>query len=318
MTAYIVRRLLAVVPTALGISLLAFMLAALSPGDPAELILNRQLDEPPTEQQLSDFRARTGLDDPLPIQYGRFLLDLTRADLGTSFRSGEPVVTEIASRIGPTLQLALPALALSVTLAVSVGVVAALRRNSLADHGSRLAALLFESVPTFVLAYLLILGLSVGLGVLPVAGRGTPQHFVLPVVTLALATTAGMMRLMRANLLETMGQAYVRTARAMGIPRRRVVLHHALKNAILPVVTLAGMLLAGFVTGTVIVETVFAWPGVGRYIVEAIFARDYAVIRGFVVFTGAVFLVANLLVDLLYVRLDPRVRLTTGPAQGHG
>lgn len=316
MTSYVARRLLFLVPTWLGISLVAFALATLAPGDPAELILNARLDEPPTEEQLEAFRERTGLDDPWVVQYIAFVGDVARGDLGVSFRTGLPVRNEMQSRLGPTLQLAAPASMLALVLALVFGVVAALRHNSLADHGSRVAALLFESVPTFVLAYLLIIVFSVQLGVLPVAGRDGPRSMVLPVVTLALATTASMMRITRSSLLEILGQRYIRTARAMGIRSRTVVLRHALKNALIPVVTLAGMLFAGFVTGTVIVETVFAWPGVGQYAVNAIFARDYPVIQGFVVFTGTVFVVVNLIVDLLYVRLDPRVRLATGPGNG--
>lgn len=318
MTAYVVRRLLVLVPTWLGIALLAFVLTTLSPGDPAHLILDQQLDEPPTEAQIEAFRERTGLNDPLPLRYASFVGDLLRGDLGTSFRTGRPVSEEIRSRLGPTLQIALPAFGLSVLIAVTFGTVAALRRNSIADHATRTAALLFESVPTFVLAYLLIIVFAVELGVLPVAGRGGLDHLVLPVVTLALATTASMMRLTRASLLEVLGEDYIRTATAMGLRWRTIVFRHALKNALIPVVTVAGLIFAGFVTGTVIVETVFAWPGVGRYIVDAIFARDDAVIQGFVVVTGTVFVVINLVVDLLYVRLDPRVSLTAASAGARG
>ena len=311
MTAYVLRRLVALVPTWLGISLAAFALASLAPGDPAELILDRRMDEPPTEQQLQQFREANGLNDPWLVQYGSFVLGLFRGDLGTSFRSGEPVLRELADRVPATLQITLPAFALAVVLAVSIGVLSAVRRNSLADHGSRLAALVSDSVPTFVLAYGLILLLAVEGGLLPVAGRGTWQHLVLPVLTLALGTTASLMRLTRSSLLEVLGDEYVRTARAKGLPGRTVVLHHALRNALLPVVTVAGIVLAGFVTGTVIVETVFAWPGVGTFVVDAIFDRDYPVIQGFVVFTGTVFVLVNLAVDLLHATLDPRVRLSS-------
>jgi ABC-type dipeptide/oligopeptide/nickel transport system permease component len=307
-TSYVLRRLVVLVPTWLGISLAAFALASLAPGDPAQLILDRQSDEPPTELQLQQFRERTGLDDPMPVQYGRFVLGLFRGELGTSFRSGEPVLHELAERVPATLQITLPAFVLAVVLAVSIGVLSAMRRNSFADHGSRLAALMSDSVPTFVLAYGLILLLAVQAGLLPVAGRGTWQHLVLPVLTLALGTTASLMRLTRSSLLEVLGEEYVRTARAKGLPPRTVVLRHALRNALLPVVTVGGIVLAGFVTGTVIVETIFAWPGVGTFLVDAIFDRDYPVIQGFVVFTGTVFVLVNLVVDLLHAALDPRVR----------
>jgi ABC-type dipeptide/oligopeptide/nickel transport system permease component len=309
MMAYVVRRFLILLPTWLGVTLFAFTLASMSPGDPAELILNRQLQEPPTEEQLADFRERNRLNDPFVVQYGAFVVDAVRGDLGISFRSGKPVRQELTARLGPTLQIALPAFAVSVTVAIAFGIAAALRRNSLTDHLSRVAALVFESVPSFALAYLLIIGLALRAGVLPVAGRGSIRHIVLPVLTLTLATMATTMRLTRSSLLDVLGQDYIRTARAMGLPQRYIILRLALRNALIPVVTVAALILAGFVTGTVIVETVFAWPGVGRYVIDAVFARDYPVITGFVVFTGTVFVLVNLVVDLLYVRLDPRVRL---------
>ncbi len=309
MTRYVLRRLLALVPTWLGISLAAFVLAGLAPGDPAQLILDRQFDEPPTEAQLQEFREANGLDDPKAVQYGRFVLGLFQGQLGTSFRSGEPVLGELLERVPATLSITLPAFALALTIAVTIGVLSAVRRNSLVDHGSRLAALMSDSVPTFVLAYALIIVLAVQAGLLPVAGRGTWQHLVLPILTLALGTTASLMRLTRSSMLEVLGEDYVRTARAMGFPSWSVILRHALRNALLPVVTVAGIVLAGFVTGTVIVETIFALPGVGTFVVDAIFARDYPVIQGFVVFTGTVFLLVNLVVDLLQAALDPRIRL---------
>lgn len=309
MTRVILGRLLLLVPTWLGISLFAFALSSASPGDPAELILNARLDDPPTEQQLADFRARTGLDDPWAIQYVGFVGDLLSGDLGTSFRTGGPVRTQIFARVGATVQIAVPAFALSLGVAVGLGTLAALRRNRLADHASRTIALLFESVPTFVLAYALIIVFSVKFGWFPVAGSGSPRHAVLPVLTLALASCATMMRLMRSSMLDALGEDHIRTARALGLEDRTVIWRWALKSAIGPVITVAGLLLAGFITGTVIVETVFSWPGLGRYAIDAVFERDYPVVQGFVVFTGTVFLVVNLIVDILYAWLDPRVRL---------
>lgn len=310
MIVVVARRLLTLAPTWLGISLFAFTLASMSPGDPAQLILNRQLEQPPTQQQLEDFRERNGLNDPFVVQYGNFVVEALQGDLGTSFRTGDSVREEVTARFGPTLQIALPAFLLSVLVALTFGVAAALRRNSVTDHLSRVAALAFESVPSFALAYLLIIVLSIQFGWLPVAGRGSLAHFVLPTLTLTLATMATTMRLTRSSLLDVLGQDYIRTARAMGVPERQVIFRLALRNALIPVVTVAALILAGFVTGVVIVETVFAWPGIGRYIVDAVFDRDYPVITGFVVFTGTVFVLVNLAVDLLYTRLDPRVRLT--------
>ncbi len=312
MTGYLVRRILSLVPIWLGISLFAFALATLSPSDPATLILERNQDEPVTPAQLEAFRDRHGLNDPFVVQYARWVGRAVQGDLGESFRSGKSVSGELLSRFPATLQVTVPAFAVALLVAVGVGVLSAVRRGSLSDHGSRIAALLSDSIPSFVLAYLLIIVFAVNLHLLPVAGRGTWRHLVLPVLTLGLATSASLMRLTRSSLLEVLDEDYVRTARAMGLPWRTVVLSHALKNALIPVVTLAALVLGSLVTGTVIVETVFGWPGVGKYVVDSIFARDYAVIQGFVVFTGTVFVVVNLVVDLLYVRLDPRVRLGGG------
>jgi peptide/nickel transport system permease protein len=308
-TGFLLRRIASLVPVWLGITFVTFGLANLAPGDPAELILGRELEQPPTPEQLEDFRERNGLNDPFLVQYLRWTANAATGDLGTSFRSGEPVLVELTSRLPATLQIAVPAFLVSTGLALAVGMVSAVRRNSFADHVSRVAALVGDSVPSFVLAYLLIIIFSVTLGLLPVAGRGTWQHFVLPSLTLGLATTASIMRLTRSSLLEVLGEDYVRTARAMGLPRRTVIVRHALRNALIPVITVAALVLASFATGTVIVEYVFGWPGVGRFAVDSIFDRDYPVIQGFVVFTGTVFVVVNLVVDLLYLRLDPRVRL---------
>lgn len=310
MTAYVIRRLASLVPVWFGISLFAFSLATLAPGDPAELILNRQQEQPPTPEQLAAFREKHGLDQPFVVQYGRWSVNAVTGDLGTSFRSGDPVFGELASRLPATMQLTVPAFLVAVVLALLVGSISAIWRNSLADHGSRVTALLGDSVPTFVLAYVLIIVFSVNLGILPVAGRGTWRHFVLPSLTLGLTTTAGLMRLTRSSLLDVLGEDYVRTAEAMGLRRTTVIFRYALRNALIPVVTVAALIFAGFVTGTVIVEFVFAWPGIGRFVVDSIFDRDYPVIQGFVVFTGTLFIVINLLVDILYVRLDPRVRLS--------
>lgn len=316
MIGYIFRRALSLVPTWLGISLFAFTLSTLSPGNPAELILGRQLDEPPTPAQLEDFEERNGLNDPFVVQYGRWVVNAATGDLGLSYRTGTPVFDELARRFPGTLQITVPAFVVSLMIALGVGILSALRHNSLVDHGSRIAALTADSVPSFVLAYLLIIVFSVNLGLLPVAGRGTPAHVVLPTLTLALATTAGLMRLTRSSMLDVLGEDYMRTAVAMGLRWRTITLRYALKNALIPVITVAGLVFAGFTTGAVIVETVFAWPGIGKFVVDSIFDHDYPVIQGFVVFTGTVFVVVNLVVDLLYVRLDPRVRLAAARGAG--
>jgi peptide/nickel transport system permease protein len=312
---YIVRRILSLLPVWLGISLLAFALANLAPGDPAQMILLRQTGELPTEEEVARLREQLGLDDPFPVRYVRWLADAARGDLGTSFRTGEPVLTALVDRFPATLQLALAALLIGLLVGIPLGVLSAVRRDSPLDHASRIGVLLGASIPNFWLGYLLILLFAVALGWLPVAGAGTWQHLVLPALTLGAGGAAGITRLTRATVLEELATDYVRTARAKGLPERLVVARHALRNALNPVLTLSGLRFAGLLAGAVVVETVFAWPGIGSFVVDSIYDRDYPTIQGFVIFTGTVFLMLNLLVDLGYAWLDPRVRLT-GQATG--
>jgi peptide/nickel transport system permease protein len=306
---YLVRRLLYLLPVWLGISVVAFALANLTPGDPARLALQRQLDRQPTPEETARVRDELGLDDPFPVRYVRWLGDALTGDLGTSYRTGEPVTGALLDRFPRTLQLALLGIAAAVALALPLGVLAAVWRNSPIDHLSRVVALLGASMPSFWVAYLLILLFAVQLKLLPVAGIGTWQHLVLPSATLGLAAAASLMRLTRSEMIEALGQDFVRTGRAKGLAPRAVVVGHALRNALIPVVTVAGMRFAGLLGGAVIVETIFAWPGVGKFVLDSIFDRDYPVIQGFVVFMGTAFLLVNLAVDLSYGLLDPRVRL---------
>ncbi len=310
-TRYIGRRILSLLPVWLGISLLAFSLANLAPGDPAQMILLRQTGELPTEDAVRRLREQLGLDDPFPVRYGRWLADAVRGDLGTSFRTGEPVLWTLVERFPATLQLALAALLIGLLIGIPLGVLSAVRRDSGLDHTSRVGVLLGASIPNFWLGYLLILLFAVGLGWLPVAGWGSWQHLVLPALTLGVGGAASLTRLTRSTVLEELQADYVRTARAKGLPERLVVMRHALRNALNPIVTLTGMRFGGLLAGAVVVETVFAWPGIGSFVVDSIYDRDYPTIQGFVLFTGTVFVLVNLLVDLGYAWLDPRVRLTS-------
>ena len=309
MARYVVRRLAYLAPIWLLISFFAFLLSGLAPGDPAEVLLRRQSDQAPSAEDVARVRAELHLDDPFPVRYARWVAGAASGDLGRSFRTGEPVLPALAERFRVTAELALPALLLGFLLAVPVGVVSAVWRNSLVDHGARMGSLLGASLPSFWLGYMLVLLFAVRLGVLPVAGRGGWHHLVLPAATLALGAGASLARLTRASLLDALGEDYVRTARAKGVAERAVVVAHALRNSLIPVVTVAGLRFGHLLAGAVVVETVFAWPGLGKYVVDSIYDRDYPVIQGFVVFTGTVFVVVNLLVDLLYVRIDPRVRI---------
>lgn len=309
MRAYVVRRALLLVPTLLGISLLAFALANLTPGDPAEEFLRRTLDRPPTPAEVAEMREELGLDRPLVVQYVTWATDAVRGDLGLSYSTRRPVAAELAYRIPFTLELALPAALLALAIALPVGVIAAIHRNRVVDQVVRVVSLMGGSIPSFWLALILISLFAVKLSLIPVAGRGGLPSLVLPVITLALVPAAVLARFTRSTMLETLGEDYIRTASAKGLRERLVIGHHALRNSLVPVVTAFGTTVGYLVTQAVIVETIFVWPGVGRLMLEAIHARDYPVIQGVVIFSGTAFVVINLLVDLSYAVLDPRVRL---------
>lgn len=251
-----------------------------------------------------------GLNDPLPVRYIRWLGDAATGDLGTSYRNGKPVLESLAERFPTTLRVAALGLAISIAVAIPLGVVAAVFRHSILDHFSRVFALAGAAMPSYWVAYLLILLLSVQLGWLPVAGSSTWKHMLLPAITLGIGGSASLMRVVRSEMLENLGQDYVRTARAKGLGSNTVIVQHALRNALLPVTTILGMRLAGMLGGAVIVETIFSWPGVGKLVVDAIFDRDYPMIQGFVIFMGTVTLLINLVVDIGYGLIDPRVKLS--------
>lgn len=312
MTGGILRRFANLLPVWLGISALAFALGTLAPGDPAEMLLQRRTGEPPTQQAVAQMRHQLGLDAPLPVRYLHWLGAALRGDLGTSLRSGSPVSSDLADRFPATLELSLAALLLGACIALPLGICAARWRNSILGHGARVFAIVGASLPSFFSGYVLILIFAVGLRVLPVAGRGGPAHLVLPAITLALGFAAALTRLTRAALLEELGEDYVRTARAKGLSERVVLLRHALRIALVPVVTFAATRFGHLLAGAAIVETVFGWPGIGKHIVDSIYDRDYPAIQGFVLFMGTVFVLLNLAVDLSYRALDPRVRAPKG------
>ena len=303
----ILRRLANLVPVWLGVSLLVFALGVLAPGDPAEALLQRRTGEPPTQQAVLEMRHQLGLDAPLPVRYARWLLAAVQGDLGVSLRTGAPVISDLRERFPATLELSLSALLLGLGIALPLGVGAAARAGSLLDHAARLFAIAGSSIPTFFSGYVLILLFSVTLHWLPVAGRGGVSHLVLPATTLALGFAAALARLTRAALLEELGEDYVRTARAKGLPERTVVLKHALRIALVPVVTFATTRFGHLLAGAAVVETVFGWPGIGKHIVDSIYDRDYPAIQGFVLFMGTVFVALHLAVDLVYPAIDPRV-----------
>ncbi len=308
MQSYLMRRLATLPVMLLGISIISFTLLNLAPGDPADILLRLQNPgtEPPRAAVL-EYRRELGLDDPLTWRYGRWLVQALMGDLGDSYRTGRPVALELAQRLPATLLLTSASLALAVGVGLPLGVLAAVWRGSLVDGASRLLGLLGAAVPGYVLALLLILLFAVKLHWLPAIGHGGLQHLVLPALALATGSAAQVMRLTRASMLEALDQDYVRTARAKGLGETAVVLGHALKNALLPSVTIIGLSLGHLLGGAVIIETIFGWPGAGKLAVDAIFLRDYPIIQGFVLYMALVFLLVNLLVDLSYRWLDPRL-----------
>jgi peptide/nickel transport system permease protein len=310
MMTYIARRLLYLLPIWFGISLLAFGLGVLAPGDPASALYFQLYGQPPPNQTaIDELRAEYGLDDPFLVRFGRWTVAALQGDLGLSYQSGRPVLDELTGHLGATFQIALAGMAVSLLLAFPLGIVAAVRPNSAADLLSRFFSLLGTAMPAYWLAYLLILLFAVRLQWLPVLGTGTWRHLVLPGITLGLGGAASVSRLLRSTMLEVLSQEYIRTARAKGVRPFWLVVRHALRNAMIPVVTVMGNLFGFLLSGAVVVETVFALPGIGRLMVDAISFRDYPVIQGFVLFTGTVFVLINLLVDLSYPLIDPRVRV---------
>lgn len=312
MIQFILRRLVYLAPVWIGISLIAFLLANLAPGDPARLALQRQLGRQPTSEETILAREQMGLNDPAPIRYLNWLGDAITGDLGTSYRTGQPVLSSLADRFPTTLQIAGAGLLLAIVIAIPFGVFAAVYSRSPIDHSSRVIALLGASMPSYWVAYLLILFFSVNLGLLPVAGSETWKHAVMPALTLGIGGSASLMRLTRSEMLETLNQDYIRTARAKGLRARTLLIRHALRNTMIPITTVLGLRFAGMLGGAVIVETIFAWPGIGKLVVDAIFDRDYPMIQGFVIFMGTVFLLINLIVDLGYGLIDPRIRVANG------
>jgi ABC-type dipeptide/oligopeptide/nickel transport system permease component len=303
MKQYLIRRFYHALLVLVGISLIVFLMLHLT-GDPAALLM--PLDAKPEE--IAALRQRMGFDDPLYVQYGRFFARAVRGDFGQSFRNQQPAMELLMERMPATLELAAAAIALALAVALPVGIVSALRRNSWLDHAGMIFALIGQSMPVYWLGILLILIFAVQLGWFPAGGRGTLAHLALPAVTLGLFSMARVARFTRSAMLEALAQDYVRTARAKGLPEGRVVLLHAFKNAALPIVTIVGLDFATLLGGAVITETIFGWPGVGRFTVEAIGMRDFPVVQASVFLLALIFVAVNLAVDVFYTWLDPRIR----------
>lgn len=312
MTTYIIKRLLAMIPVLLLVSIVVFMIIHLTPGDPAVIMLGEEAKP----ELLAALRKELGLDQPLPIQYATWLAQILRGDLGRSIRTNQPVLEAVIQRLPPTVELTLLSLLVSLSIAVPTGIISATRRGSRIDLVTTTLALLGVSMPNFVLALLLVLVFSLWLRWLPPIGYTPIQQdlaanlkgMIMPAITLGAAAAAVVARLTRSSLLEVLGQDYIRTARAKGLRERMVIYTHALKNALIPVVTIVGLQMGALLGGAVITESIFSFPGVGRLIVASIFERDFPLVQGSVLFLATVFLFVNFLVDLMYAFLDPRIR----------
>ena len=305
MLTWILRRILAVVPVLFGVTLAVFSMLFLVPGDPVKMMLAEFVTNP---DQVAQMRAQLHLDEPILKQYGRFVTSAVRGDLGTSIRSRRPVTTEIGENIASTAQLALAAMLVAIGLGIPLGLLAALSRNSWLDVASMGGALLGVSMPSFWLGLLLIFVFSLHLAWFPATGGGDLHHLILPAVTLGMIAAAIIARLTRSSMLEVLGQDYVRTARAKGLGGFSVVVRHALKNALIPIITIFGLQFGNLLAGAVIVETVFSRPGLGRLIVGGILNKDFPLVQGTVLFVATIYVLINLLVDVAYAYADPRIR----------
>ena len=309
MGAYLVRRLATLPLLLLGISAVSFALLNLAPGDPAEIVLRqRNPGQMPSPAAVSAMRAELGLDTPLAAQYVRWMSGALSGDMGRSYVTEQPVAAQLARRTVPTALLTVAALGLALLVAVPMGILSARRRGSALDAIARLAALVGAAAPPYALAFGLIILFAVKLSWLPALGYGSVAQVILPAVALSLAPMAQLTRLIRASMLETLGQDYIRTARAKGLPEETVVIVHALRNALLPAIGATGVNLGYLLSGAVIIETIFTWPGLGQLMVGAALTRDYPVIQGFVTYIAVVVLLTNLAADIALRIADPRLR----------
>ena len=301
---YLIRRILLTIPVLIGVATLVFSLIHLVPGDPAQAMLG----DGASERDITDLRSRLGLDRSLPEQYVRFMRGLVRGDLGTSFRTGQPVVSAIVERVPATVELAVASMLVAMIVAIPLGIIAAVKRGTFVDYTAMTVALAGISIPNFWLGPMLAIVFAVQLGWLPVSGRGGWQSLVLPSVALGAALAAILARMTRASLLEELRELYVRAARARGVSRARAILGHALRNSLIPLVTILGLQFGAVLTGAVITETIFAWPGVGRLLIQSIGFRDYPLVQGCILLIAVTYVSVNLLTDLVYGVLDPRIR----------
>jgi ABC-type dipeptide/oligopeptide/nickel transport system permease component len=305
LASYIARRFLQLIPVLIGISVLTFLMLHLVPGDPVQIFAG---DKPLTEERAAVLRHELGLDRPLWVQYFDYASHAVRGDLGRALRNQRPVLDSILEVLPGTVQLTVAALTLAVVTGVTAGVIAALGHSTWLDTTAMTFAILGVSMPVFYSSLIMIMIFSFRLGWLPATGQGGPEKLIMPALALALVSSALLARLVRSGMLEVLSQEYVVTARAKGLARRVVVLRHALKNALIPVITMIGLQLGGLLGGAVVTETIFSRPGVGRLAVDAILSRDFPLVQGTVLFGAVAYVLVNLAIDALYTLVDPRIR----------
>ena len=304
MLRFFARRVALTIPVLVGVATLVFSLIHLIPGDPAQAMLG----ESASPQDVAELRSRLGLDRPLVEQYGSFLRGAVHGEMGRSLRTNEEVTGAVLARLPATAELAAASMLAAVVFALPLGIVAAVWRGTIVDHLATTISLLGVSIPNFWLGPLLAIVFSIVLGWLPVAGRGTAAHLVLPAITLGAPLAAALARMTRASVIEELRELYVLAARARGVSFVRAVLRHAFRNSLIPIVTVFGLQFGAVLTGAVITETIFAWPGVGRLLIQSIAFRDYPLVQGCILLIAATYVTMNLLTDVAYGLLDPRIR----------
>lgn len=301
---YVLKRLIMLIPVLLGVSFIVFSIMYMTPGDPAQIILGQNANE----ETIMELREEMGLNDSFLVQFVRFVSGAVTGDFGRSYQSNRVVFAEILNRFPATLKLAGLGILISVLIGIPVGIISATKQYSMFDNVSMVLALLGASMPCFWAGLMLILVFSVWLGMLPSGGYGGILYYILPAITLGTSSAAAITRMTRSSMLEVIRQDYIRTARAKGVAEKKVITKHALKNALIPIITVIGLQFGYLLGGAILTETVFSWPGVGRLMVDAIKQKDTPMVQGLVVFIAVTFSVVNLLVDILYSYVDPRIK----------
>lgn len=301
---FILKRILMLIPVLIGVSLIVFVLMQMTPGDPAQIMLGPQA----SLSDIKNLRNQLGLNQPLYIQYLKFIKGIVTFNFGTSLKDSQPVLGTLLLHFPATLQLTAVAILIALLIGIPVGIISATKQYSFFDNVSTVGALIGFSTPNFWLSIMLILVFAVNLRLLPVSGFGGIQFLVLPAIALGTQSAAVITRMTRSSMLEVLHQDYIRTARAKGLTERTVIYKHALKNALIPIITVVGLQIGVLLEGAILTETVFAWPGIGRLMIDSIRAKDFPIVQGGVIFTATIFVLVNLLVDILYAYVDPRVK----------